>query len=78
MHTGVSFALCTSSLTSLVHEGESEGQEQPASPRAAKFAQWAYPGMPRAISAADLQCYRAFQCAAVAKAQLPRDRRFVA
>ena len=38
----------------------------------------AYSGMPRASGAADLQCYRAFQCAAVAKAQLPLDRRFVA
>ena len=38
MHTGVSFALCTSSLTSLVHEGESEGQEQPASPQTGKFS----------------------------------------
>ena len=38
MHAGVSFALCTSSLTSLVHEGESEGQEQPASPQTGKFS----------------------------------------
>ncbi len=33
----VSFALWTSSLTSLVHEGESEGQEQPASPQRESF-----------------------------------------